>query len=166
MGSTHTSPGEQQRWPRPLCLRVVPRFRLSLWTREGLAAVVTEPATHGAGLFTSGICSVAPAEPHRTTGPGQQSHGHDSGCPAQLWGHAAFRQIWGTFTFPAEMGSWGQSVPCGQRLGSFQRGRGVRLARGGGGELARGRPGALALGLRVLSVCSGEPGPRSSSRSA
>lgn len=62
MGSTHTSPGEQQRWPRPLCLWVVPRFQLS----EGLAAVVPEPATHGAGLFTSGICSAAP---QNRTGP-------------------------------------------------------------------------------------------------
>lgn len=104
-GSTHTSPGEQQRWPRRLCLRVAPRFRLSLWTREGLAAVVTESATHAAGLRTSQVCSVAPAEPHRTTGPGQQSHGHDSGYPVQPWGPAAFRQLWGIFTFPAKMGS-------------------------------------------------------------
>lgn len=43
-----------------VCLRVALCLQLSPRTHEGLAAMVTEPAAHAAGLCTSQACSVAP----------------------------------------------------------------------------------------------------------
>lgn len=86
------------------CLQVAPCFQLSPWTHEGLAAVVTACHTRCWALHLLSLLS-SPSGLPGNMGPGRQSHRRDSECAAQLWGPAAFRQLWGIFIFPAKMGS-------------------------------------------------------------
>lgn len=148
-----------------------PRGAAEMATPSVPVVVPRFPALRGAGsrgpracprcwaVHLRNLLSSPRREPHRTTGPGQQSTAMTRGCPAQLWGpcslYAALRGP--LLSQPRwELGSERSMWPEARVFQAGAEGAGWPEAEEAGWPEATR---ALALGLRVLSVCGGEPGP-------
>lgn len=110
----------------------------------------------------------SPAEPHITTAYSRataMTRGVQLSCGAVQ----PLRSFGGPLLSPAEMGSWGQSCPCGQRLGGLSSGAvrgqllGQRPRRQRAGQRPPGSPGPWGCHSSLSVVVNS--GPRSSSRS-